>query len=146
LEGLVGLLEKRRSLKNLGKLIDALERAATTPDEKVRALLMRATYQADVLEDATAAMSGIQDATRVEGAAVAERASAWLALEVLAGRMGDVSAREAALAERTKFATQPAWRALLLLDRARAAARNDRVDDAVSLLQEARALGSSVTW
>jgi len=146
LEGLVGLLEKRRSLKNLGKLIDALERAAMTPDEKVRALLMRATYQADVLEDATAAMSSMQDATRVEGAPTAERASAWLALEVLAGRIGDITAREAALAERTKFATQPAWRALLLVDRARAAVDGGHVDDAVSLLQEARSLGSSVTW
>jgi tetratricopeptide (TPR) repeat protein len=146
LEGLVGLLEKRRSLKNLGKLIDALERAAATPDEKVRSLLMRATYQADVLEDVTAAISGVQDATRVDDAPTAERASAWLALEVLAGRTGDLTARGAAFAERTKYATQPAWRALLLLDRARGAAASGQVDEAIALLEEARAPGSSVTW
>jgi hypothetical protein len=46
LEGLVRLLEKRRSLKNLGKVVGALVRAAATPDEKVRALLMRAAYGA----------------------------------------------------------------------------------------------------
>jgi tetratricopeptide (TPR) repeat protein len=146
LEGLVGLLERRRSLKNLGKLIDALERSASSPDEKVRALLMRATYQADVVEDVTAAMTSAQDATRVEGAPAAERASAWLTLEVLAGRTGDMTARESALAERTKFATQPAWRALLLLGRARAAANGGQIDDAVALLEEARSLGSSATW
>src|SRR5271169_5064922 len=37
LEGLVRLLEKRRSLKNLGKLVEALTRVAVTPEEKVRA-------------------------------------------------------------------------------------------------------------
>ncbi|MGH7439276.1 MAG: hypothetical protein ACRENE_26620, partial [Polyangiaceae bacterium] len=42
LEGLVRLLERRRSLKNLGKLIDALVRAAVTPDERVRGLVMKA--------------------------------------------------------------------------------------------------------
>src|SRR5450432_495035 len=51
LEGLVRLLEKRRSLKNLGKLVDALARVATSPDERARALLMRAAYQADVTHD-----------------------------------------------------------------------------------------------
>src|ERR1700689_1824551 len=48
LEGLVRLLEKRRSLKNLGKLVEALTRAAATPDERVRGLLSRASYEADV--------------------------------------------------------------------------------------------------
>src|SRR5579883_1105419 len=51
LEGLVRLLERRRSLKNLGKLVDALTRAASSPDEKVRALLAKAGYLEDVTGD-----------------------------------------------------------------------------------------------
>jgi tetratricopeptide (TPR) repeat protein len=146
LEGLVGLLEKRRSLKNLGKLVDALVRSATRPDEKVRALLMRANYQADVVDDLAEAKSAAREATTVEGAPTAERASAWLAFEVFAGRSGDMTAREAALAERTGLASQPTWRALLLLDRARMATAAARLNDAVALLEEARSLGSSATW
>ncbi|HXN31960.1 MAG TPA: hypothetical protein VN894_08865, partial [Polyangiaceae bacterium] len=146
LEGLMRLLEKRRSIKNLGKLVDALVRVATSPDEKVRALLMRAAYQADVSDDLAAAKNSVQEATTVEGAPAPERASAWLALEVLAGRTGDPATREAALAERTKFAAQPTWHALLLLDRARMAAASGHTDEAIALLEEARALGSSATW
>lgn len=88
LEGLVRLLEKRRSLRNLGRLVDALVNVATGPDEKVRALLMRASYVADVAANPTEAQISARQATAVEGAPVAERASAWLALEVLAGRTG----------------------------------------------------------
>jgi hypothetical protein len=146
LEGLVGLLEKRRSLKNLGKLVDALVRAAAAPDEKVRALLMRAAYQADVTGDLAEAKSTAREATVVDGAPTAEQASAWLAFEVLAARTGDATAREAALVERAKYATQPAWHALLLMDLARMAAASAQVDTAVSLLEEARSLGSTATW
>ncbi|MGH7270114.1 MAG: hypothetical protein ACREJ3_06745, partial [Polyangiaceae bacterium] len=41
LEGLVRLLERRRAIKNMGRLVDALVAAAPAPDEKVRALLLR---------------------------------------------------------------------------------------------------------
>jgi tetratricopeptide (TPR) repeat protein len=146
LEGLVRLLEKRRSLKNLGKLVDALVRVATAPDEKVRGLLLRAAYQADVAGDLAEAKRNALEASTIDGAPTAEQASAWLALEVLAGRTGDPTTREAALAERTKFATQPEWRALLLLDRARMAAAAAQPDAAASLIEEARSLGSTVTW
>ena len=62
----------------------------------------------------------------MEGAATAEQASAWLTLEVLAGRTGDPATREEALAQRAKFARQATWRALLLVDRARLAAAAGR--------------------
>ncbi|MGD0529670.1 MAG: hypothetical protein ABSE49_31325, partial [Polyangiaceae bacterium] len=146
LEGLVRLLEKRRSLKNLGKLVDALARVASSPEERVRALLMRAAYQADVANDLAEAKNAARDATEVEGAPVAEQASAWLALEVLAGRTGDTVARDEALTHRAKFASDPTWHALLLLDRARMAAATGDVDAAVALVGEARALGSEATW
>src|SRR5262245_45739586 len=37
LEALVRILTRRKSIKNLGKLLDALTRAAVTPEERVRA-------------------------------------------------------------------------------------------------------------
>jgi tetratricopeptide (TPR) repeat protein len=146
LEGLVRLLEKRRSLKNLGKLVDALSRVASTPDEKVRALLMRATYQADVSNDLGDAKALTREASEVEGAAVAEQASAWLTLEVLAGRTGDTATREEALTRRADFASSPTWKALLLVDRARVAAAAGEIEQGLSLVKEARALGSEATW
>ena len=146
LEGLVRLLEKRRSLKNLGKLVDALGRVATTPDERARALLMRAAYQADVLNELAEAKTAARSATEIAGAPVAEQASAWLTLEVLAGRTGDAATRAEALAQRIKFAFEPTWKAMLLLDRARLAVASDEVEAALSWLREARALDSEATW
>jgi hypothetical protein len=146
LEGLVRLLEKRRSLRNLGRLVDALVTAATGSDEKVRALLMRAAYLADVASNPGEAENNARAATAVEGAPAAEQASAWLALEVLAGRTGDATTREAALGERVKHATDPTWRALLLLDRARMRAAAGEVDQALAQVREARSFESQATW
>ncbi len=146
LEGLVRLLEKRRSLRNLGRLVDALVNVATGPDEKVRALLMRASYVADVAANPTEAQISAREATAIVGAPVPERASAWLALEVLAGRTGDASTREEALGERVALATDPTWRALLILDRARMRAAGGEIDAAISLVQEARSFESQAMW
>src|SRR6185295_8829263 len=44
LESLLGLLERRRSLKNLVRVIDALVRTAATGEEKARALLLRSAF------------------------------------------------------------------------------------------------------
>ncbi len=146
LEGLVRLLEKRRSLKNLGKLLDALARAASSPEEKVRGLLMRAAYQADVAADLSDAKVAAREATEVEGAPPIELAGAWLALEVLAGRSGDPATRDEALAHRAALATDPGWRALLLIDLARLSLAAGEADRGLGLLDEARGLASDATW
>ncbi len=146
LEGLVRLLEKRRSLKNLGKLVDALARAATTPDERTRGLLMRASYQADVAGDLADAKVAAREATEVEGAPPIELASAWLALEVLAGRTGDPATREEALAQRCQLATEPFWRALLRVDQARIALAGGETDRALAGLEQAQSPPSEATW
>jgi tetratricopeptide (TPR) repeat protein len=146
LEGLVRLLEKRRSLKNLGKLVGALVRAALTPDEKVRALLMRAAYQADVSGEVAEAKASVLEAAEIEGAPSPERASTWLALEVLAGRTGDPATRLESLGHRIEHSPQPTWRALLLLDRAHLIEASGEVDAALALLEQARALESQATW
>jgi tetratricopeptide (TPR) repeat protein len=146
LEGLARLLERRRSYKNLGRLIDALVRAAGTPAERARSLLTRAAYEADVTGDVAEAKNSAREATAVEDAPAAEQATAWLFLEVLAGRTGDAATRQEALAQRTKFAADPTWRALLLLDCARTAEAVGEVDAALKLLAEARSTESEATW
>jgi cellulose synthase operon protein C len=146
LEGLVRLLEKRRSLRNLGRLVDGMVAAATGPDETVRALLLKASYLGDVAGQLAEALDAAKQATDVPDAAPGESASAWLAVELLAGRLAEPAAREAALGERVRFAADGTWRGLLLIDKARALTARDRIDEAMAALEEARALESESTW
>jgi tetratricopeptide (TPR) repeat protein len=146
LEGVVRLLEKRRSLRNLGRLVDGLVAAASTPDERVRALLLKASYLGDVAGQLPEALEAAKAATEVPDAATSEGASAWLAVELLAGRAAEPATREAAFAERVKFAADAAWRGLLLVDRARTLVASERIDEAIASLEEARALEGEATW
>jgi tetratricopeptide (TPR) repeat protein len=146
LEGLAHLIDKHPSLRGLANVFDELVRQAAAPDERVRALLMRAAYRLDIAGDLVGATANAREATAVDGAPTAERASAWLMLEILAGRSGDAATRKHALAERTKFAADPTWRALLLIDRARLAAVAGEIDSALALLEEARATESQAVW
>src|SRR5450755_3119264 len=110
LEGLVRLLERRRSLRNLGRLLEALVRAAVSADEKVRALTMHAAFLEDVSADLEGAKAALRDATAVEGASEIEAKSAWLALELVAGKTHDLTTRTEALAERAQTANgDPTW-------------------------------------
>ncbi len=148
LEALVRLLERRRSLKNLGRVIDALDRAAVTPAEKARALVMRAAYLEDVQGDVDAAKGVVLEALRVgeQDPALPETATAALALELVAARLGDAALREEAMTERAKRTDSASWKALLLLDLGRMAAAAGEVDRALERFGDARALGSGATF
>ncbi len=148
LEGLVRLLERRRSLKNLGKLVDALARAAVSPEEKARALLMKASYLEDVASDLDGARDAVREAAlgSPDRAPPADTATAWLALELLAAKKSDATARDEALSERAKLASDPTWRGLLLVDVARLAADLGDVDRALGLLADAAKIGSAATF
>jgi tetratricopeptide (TPR) repeat protein len=112
LEALVALLYRRRSVKNLGKMLDALVRAASTTEETARALIEKAAFQLDHEDDTAAAKDSLHSATQEN----ADDGAAWLELELIAGRTNDLEGRVAALAERAQRAEPPVWRALLLLD------------------------------
>ena len=88
LEGLVRLLERRKSVKNLPKLLDALLRAAESPAERGRALLKRAAFAIDYRKDDGAGRSALLQATSERPQDI----TAWLELEVLAGRTSDAAA------------------------------------------------------
>ena len=145
LEGLVRLLERRRSLKNLGRLIDALARAAVTPEEKTRALVMRAAFLDDVSTDPEGARAALREATST-GASDVETTNAWLALELLAAKIGEPATRIEALEERAKRPGDPTWQGLLLIDLARLVAESGDTARAFELLEEARAKDAGATF
>jgi cellulose synthase operon protein C len=112
LEALVALLHRRRSVKNLGKLLEALVRAAATTDEASRALVERASF----LTEQQADLAGAKQALREAVSENPDELTGWLELEILAGKESDKAARLEALAERAARAEPPTWRALLMLD------------------------------
>ena len=147
LEGLVRLLERRRSLKNLGRLLEALVRAAVTADEKVRALTMHAAFLEDVSEDLEGAKAALRDATAVTDASDVESKSAWIALELVAGKTHDTTTRAEALAERAHSANgDPTWQALLLIDLARMSAVDGDAAKAFELLEAAKKKNAGATY
>ncbi len=138
LESLVALLVRRRSVKNLGKLLDALVRAAGTPEEAGRALVEKAAFALERVMDAGAAKDALREAvTEAPG-----ELSAWLELELLAAKEQDAGARLEALEERAAQAEPPAWRALLLLDVGALHSATDDVEKAVAATQAAARLES----
>src|SRR5690606_36049474 len=76
IEALVRILTRRKSIKNLGKLLDALTRAAATPEEKARAFWERAAYLQDHEKSLPAANEALEEAV----IANPEDASPWLEL------------------------------------------------------------------
>jgi hypothetical protein len=147
LEGVARLLERRSNLKGLGRFFfDALVEAAASPDERVRALLMHAAHFAEVAGDFAAAEASAREATLVEGAPVAEQASAWLMLEIFAGHTRNEAARNEALAQRIRFAANPTWQALLIADHARTRVAAGDIEGATAALERARGLESQATW
>ncbi len=137
LEGLVRLLERRRSLKNLGKIVDALLRAAHLPEERARALLAKAAHLEEASKDLAAAKGAALEAAEIPPPEP-EAGQAWLMLEMLAAKLEDAPLREQALHERAKHAGDATWRSLLLIDLAKLRAAAGDVESALAALEEAR--------
>ena len=153
LEALLRVLDRRRSLKNLQKLTDALVRAAITPDERVRALVARAANQEDHEGDAAGALVGLTEALEPQetSAQVEELAAARLFLEVVAARTGDPASRSRALSARAADAGHPVWRALLQIDATLLVARaagttTGQLDDALARLEATLETAGAATY
>ncbi|HVY47895.1 MAG TPA: hypothetical protein VHB21_18535, partial [Minicystis sp.] len=136
LEALVRILTRRKSIKNLGKLLDALTRAAGTPEERTRALWERAAFIQTHETNLPAAKELLEEAV----GQTAEDPAIWLELEILAGKEGDGAGRMRALEARAELATDPTWKALLFLDLAELAAAAGESARAYELLGTAAAL------
>lgn len=136
LEALVRILTRRKSIKNLGKLLDALTRAAATPTERARAFWERASYQQDHEKNLAAARESLEEAV----AANPEDPTPWLEIELLAAKEGDSAARMRAIEARAELASDPTYKQLLLCDLAELAAKAGDFGRTAELLDAAAAL------
>jgi tetratricopeptide (TPR) repeat protein len=136
LEQLLRILQRRKSIKNLGKLLDALTRSAVTPEERARAFWERASFAQDYEANLGSAKDALEEAVTSNP----EDATPWLELELLASRDGDLAGRMRAIEARAELATDPTWKGLLLIDLADLAAASGDAGRAIELLGTAAAL------
>ncbi len=131
LESLIGIARRRRSQKNLDKLVERLARVARTTAERQRAAFELATRHL-----ALGQLTEARDTLERSLAEAPDDAAAWLALEALASRMADPPMRERALTGRVGVTSDAEWRALLLLDCARLREEAGDADACLSLLRQ----------
>jgi len=137
-EALAALLERRKSFKNLGRLVDALARAATTPGQIARANLLRGAYLLEHESDPIGARDAFEQAVTDEP----DLAAGWLELEIIAGKTEDQDLRLRALEERVRLAEPKPWKALMLLDLARVEHAQGNFDRGLDHVHEAAELDS----
>ncbi len=131
LEALIGIARRRRSQKNLDKLVLRLTQVARSGAERQRAAFeLAARHRAAGLSELA------QQALERSLAEVPDDAAAWLALELLASHVGNPALRERALTGRVGATHDARWRALLLSDCARLRADAGDVDASLSLLHQ----------
>ncbi len=112
LEALVRLYGRKRDEKNLGKLLEAMVDAATTPHEAARAAYELALHRATMLRDAAAAKACLEQAIESNPS----DAAAWLELELAAAQDGDTETRARAREARAGLTVDPTWQGYLLIE------------------------------
>jgi len=142
LERLIAIVERRQPFKKLGRLLERLVNVADRPEERVRALLDQASYLVDYEDDAAGARALLDQATEDAPG----DSSLWLALELIAGKLGDSELRERALSTRASLTENPHWKALLLLSLAEYRIAADDHEAAERALEQAIQLGSPATF
>ncbi|HKO46608.1 MAG TPA: hypothetical protein VJV79_02730 [Polyangiaceae bacterium] len=142
LERLIAIIERRQSYKNLGRLLERLVSVADRPEERARALLDHSFYLLDHEHDTAGARvlleQGTDDAPR--------DSSLWLALELVAGKLGDSELRERALLARASLTDNQHWKALLLQSLAEQRAAAGEHEAAERALEEAILLNSPASF
>ncbi len=133
LEHLIGLIERRRSYANLGKLLDRLGRVAESPAELNRAQLARGDFLTDHRTNLAQAAEAYEQVTKNQP----DHRLAWLSLHYLGARQSDARLVENALAARIQHASHKAYRDGLRLQLARFQALRGRHDLARATLEAA---------
>lgn len=142
LERLIQIIQRSGSSKNLGKLLGRSSQVAEGAEERVRALLELAQHAADVEVDPDAARVALEEAAEEKP----DDAAVYLALEALAGKLGDGDLRARALSQRAERSEHPAWRAHLLLDSAELALADGDFDAAIERIERAIEQKSAATF
>ncbi|MFZ5894285.1 MAG: tetratricopeptide repeat protein [Myxococcota bacterium] len=142
LERLVAIIERRQSYKNLGRVLERLVRVADTAEERARSLVDQAAFLADQQSELDAARAALLDAAEQ----TPDDASIWLALELIATRVGDGELLQRALSSRAALTQNSTLRALLLIDLAEQRAQQGELDGAFEALERAVAQGGEATY
>ncbi|MEZ4227790.1 MAG: hypothetical protein R3B89_01420 [Polyangiaceae bacterium] len=142
LERLITIIERRKSFKNLGRLLDRLLKISERPGERARALLDNAAFFHDHGEDLDAARQALQEATEL----TPEDPSLWLALEYVAWALDDIDLAAEALDHRARLEEDPHWRGLLLLDLAALHRKRGEDAEAVGSIEQAIELKGPATF
>lgn len=133
LEHLIGLIERRRSYANLGKLLDRLGRVAESPAELNRAQLARGDFLTDHRSNLAQAAEAYEQVTKSQP----DHRLAWLSLHYLGARQSDARLVENALNARIQHASHKTYRDGLRLQLARFQALRGRHDLARATLEAA---------
>lgn len=142
LERLISIIERRRSFKNLGKLLERLTHVSSEPELLARSLTLLAAFLADQTGDDSAARGHLEHAVEAHPT----DAVAWLYLEALAAKTADEAARRRALEARAKICRDSAWATLLLCDLATAFADSVSPDETIAVLERAVDLKGESTF
>jgi tetratricopeptide (TPR) repeat protein len=133
---LTRIFERRRAFRNLGRLYEAEAKAASTPADRASALLDRAVLGEDHLGEVGAARAFYEEALETDPSHLA----ASLMFERYLGRLGDRPGAAATAAARAAHVRDPALRAALLVEAARARDAEGDVEGAFASLREAAEL------
>lgn len=136
LEALVRMLSRRKSYKNLAKLLDAMAKGADTPEQRARALRELAIVALEHDKNADEARAKLEEAV----AESPDDATAWLELELLGAAAGDLPAQMRAIEARVNLAGDATYKAMLYIQLAELAARLGQSARAFEFLDTAAAL------
>ncbi len=136
LEALVRILSRRRSFKNLAKLLDAMAKAAPTAEERARALRDLALVALEQDKNTEEARQRLEEAV----AENPDEMAAWLEIEILAAQAGDTAGVMRAVEARLPLVTDGTYKALLYIQLAEHAAKLGQSSRAYEYLDAAAAL------
>ncbi len=142
LERLITIIERRKSFKNLGKLLDRLLKISERPGERARALMENAAFFSDHMSDLGAAREALIEATEQ----APDDEALWLSLELLGWTAEDLTLVTQALSRRADLAQHPHWQGLLRLDLAALQQQRGEVDEAITSIEQAIELKGPATF
>lgn len=136
LEALVRILSRRRSFKNLAKLLDALAKAAPTPEERARALHDLAVVSLEHDKNKDDARLHLEEAVTENP----DEMASWLELEMLAAESNDIPGIMRAIEARLPLIADATYKALLYIQLAELSAKVGQTARAYEMLDAAAAL------
>jgi tetratricopeptide (TPR) repeat protein len=136
LEALVRILGRRKSYKNLAKLLDAMVRGAETAEDRARALWEHAVVLLEHDKNKEEARAKLEEAV----AESPDDATSWLELELLAAEAGDTAGVMRSIEARVGLVADQTYKALLYIQLAELSAKLDQQTRAYEFLDAAAAL------